>query len=128
VELRGEGAKDLGHHDVVQSSPIDGWIGDVGDDVAVKGIVMKRKKHEVASLLVVGRRGLQNNHDHQSYVLEAGSLRMQVLSYSVFMPKPSTHCMCALDQLFHTYGPKAFIDNQMSRIKYIYYINNVSKD
>jgi hypothetical protein len=24
--------------------------------------------------------------------------------------------------------PKVFIDNQVSRIKYIYYINNVSKD
>jgi hypothetical protein len=24
--------------------------------------------------------------------------------------------------------PKVFTDNQMSRIKYIYYINNVSKD
>jgi hypothetical protein len=31
------------------------------------------------------------------------------------------------DQLFHTYGPKVFIDNQMSRIKYNYYINIVSK-
>jgi hypothetical protein len=32
------------------------------------------------------------------------------------------------DQLFHTYGPKVFTDNQMSRIKYNYYINIVSKD
>jgi hypothetical protein len=32
------------------------------------------------------------------------------------------------DQLFHTYGPKMLTGNQMSRIKYIYYINNVSKD
>jgi hypothetical protein len=32
------------------------------------------------------------------------------------------------DQLFHTYRPKVFIDNQMSRINYNYYINNVSKD
>jgi hypothetical protein len=32
------------------------------------------------------------------------------------------------DQLFHTYGPKVFTDNQMSRIKNNYYINNVSKD
>jgi hypothetical protein len=37
-------------------------------------------------------------------------------------------CM-SQDQLFHTYGPKGFTDNQMSRIKYdYYYINNVSKD
>jgi hypothetical protein len=32
------------------------------------------------------------------------------------------------DQLFHTYGPKVLTDNQMSRIKYNYYISNVSKD
>jgi hypothetical protein len=30
------------------------------------------------------------------------------------------------DQLFHTYGPKVFTDNQMSRIKYNYYISIVS--
>jgi hypothetical protein len=36
-------------------------------------------------------------------------------------------CM-TYDQLFHTYGPKVFTDNQMSQIKYNYYINNVSKD
>jgi hypothetical protein len=39
---------------------------------------MKREKHEVAPLLVVGRRGFQNDHDHRSYVLLVGSLRMQV--------------------------------------------------
>jgi hypothetical protein len=50
------------------------------------------------------------------------------LSYPIFLPKLSTHHMYALDQLFHTYGPKVFTDNQMSWIKYIYYINNVSKD
>jgi hypothetical protein len=32
------------------------------------------------------------------------------------------------DQWFHTYNPKVFSDNQMSRIKYNYYISNVSKD
>jgi hypothetical protein len=30
------------------------------------------------SLLVVGRRGIQNDHDHRSYVLETDSLHMQV--------------------------------------------------
>jgi hypothetical protein len=53
VELRGEGAEDSGHHDVVQSSPIDGLIGDVGEDMAVEGIVMKREKHEVVPPLIV---------------------------------------------------------------------------
>jgi hypothetical protein len=51
-----------------------------------------------------------------------------LLSYPVFMLKPSTHRMYAQDQLFHTYGQKVLIDNQMSQIKYIYYIDNVSKD
>jgi hypothetical protein len=31
------------------------------------------------------------------------------------------------DQLVHTYDQKVFLDNQISRIKYDYYINNVSK-
>jgi hypothetical protein len=51
-----------------------------------------------------------------------------LLAYLVFMPKPSTHRMYVQDQLFHTYGLKVFTDSQMSQIKYIYYINNVSKD
>jgi hypothetical protein len=51
-----------------------------------------------------------------------------IVSYLVFVPKPSTYRMYAQDQLFHIYGPKVFTDSQMSRIKYIYYINNVSKD
>jgi hypothetical protein len=40
----------------------------------------------------------------------------------------STHRMCAQDHLFHTHGHKMFTDSQMSRIKYIYYTNNVFKD
>jgi hypothetical protein len=35
--------------------------------------------------------------------------------------------MYAQDQSFHTYEQKVFIDNQVSLIKYIYYIDNVSK-
>jgi hypothetical protein len=54
VKLRGKGAKDLGHRDVVQSSPIDGRICNVGEDVVIEGVAMKCEKHEVASLLVVG--------------------------------------------------------------------------
>jgi hypothetical protein len=46
----------------------------------------------------------------------------------VFMPKPSTHRMSAQDHLFHTHGPKVFTLSKMSQIKYIYYINNVSKN
>jgi hypothetical protein len=54
VELEGEGAEDPGHHDIVQSSPIDGQIGDVGEDVVVKGVAMKSEKHEFTPLLFVG--------------------------------------------------------------------------
>jgi hypothetical protein len=50
-----------------------------------------------------------------------------VLLYPVFKPKPSTHHMCAHDHLFHTHRPKVFIDNQMSRIEYIYYIDIVNQ-
>jgi hypothetical protein len=78
VELRGEGAEDLCHHDAVQSSPIDGWIDDVGEDVVVEGVAMKREKHEIAPPLVVGWCGFQNDRDHRSYILETGSLRVQV--------------------------------------------------
>jgi hypothetical protein len=73
VEFRGEGAKDRYHHNVVQPSPIDGWINDVGEDVVIQGI---STKHEVMLPLVVGRRGFQNDRDHWSYVLDAGSLRV----------------------------------------------------
>jgi hypothetical protein len=45
-----------------------------------------------------------------------------------FMPKSSTHRMYDQDQLFHTYEQKVLTDNQMSQIKYNYYIDNVSKD
>jgi hypothetical protein len=50
---QGEGAEDSGHHDVVLSSPIDGLIGDVGEDMAAEGVVMKREKHEVVPPLIV---------------------------------------------------------------------------
>jgi hypothetical protein len=80
MELRGEGVEDPSHHDVVQSSPIDRWIGDVRENVVVEGVATKREKHKVAQPLVVGRRGFQNDCEHRSYVLEAGSLHMQVHS------------------------------------------------
>jgi hypothetical protein len=54
VELRGEGDEDLGHHDAVQSSPIDRRIGIVREDVVVKDIVTKHEKHEIAPPLIVG--------------------------------------------------------------------------
>jgi hypothetical protein len=54
VEFRGEGAEDPCHHDAVQSRPIDGWIGDIREDMVVQGIAMKCEKHKVVPLLVVG--------------------------------------------------------------------------
>jgi hypothetical protein len=78
VELGGQGAEDPCHHDAVQSSPIDERISDIGEDVVVEGVATKREKHEVATPLVVGRRWFQDDRDHRSYILETGSLRVQV--------------------------------------------------
>jgi hypothetical protein len=52
-----------------------------------------------------------------------------LLSYLVFMPKPSTHRMHDPGSIATHIQPEVFIDNQMSQIKYnYYYINSVSKD
>jgi hypothetical protein len=50
------------------------------------------------------------------------------VSYPVFMPKPSTHRMHDPGSIVPYIQPKVSTDNQMSRIKYNYYISNVSKD
>jgi hypothetical protein len=42
---------------MLQSSPIDEWIGDIGEDVVVEGVATKHEKHEVVPPLVFGRRG-----------------------------------------------------------------------
>jgi hypothetical protein len=51
-----------------------------------------------------------------------------LLSYPIFMPKPSTHRMHDLGSIVPHIRPKVFTYNQMSQIKYNYYINSVSKD
>jgi hypothetical protein len=51
-----------------------------------------------------------------------------LLSYPVFMSKPSTHRMHDPGSIVPHIRPKMFTGNQMSGIKYNYYINNVSKD
>jgi hypothetical protein len=53
--------------------------------------------------------------------------QMRNLSYLVFMPKPSTHCMLDPGSIVPHIRSKVITDNQMSRIRYNYYINNVSK-
>jgi hypothetical protein len=50
------------------------------------------------------------------------------MSCLVFIPKPSTHHMHDLGSIVPHIRPKVLTDNQMSRIKYNYYINSVSKD
>jgi hypothetical protein len=50
------------------------------------------------------------------------------VSYLVFMLKLSTHRMHDLRLIVPHIRSKVFTDNQMSWIKYNYYINNVSKD
>jgi hypothetical protein len=44
------------------------------------------------------------------------------------MPKPSTHRMHHPGSVVPHIQPKVFTDNQMSRIRYNYYISSVSKD
>jgi hypothetical protein len=48
--------------------------------------------------------------------------------YPIFMSKPSTHRMYDPGSVVPHIRPKVFTDNQISQIKYNYYINNVSKD
>jgi hypothetical protein len=64
VELGGEGDEDPDHHNVVQSSLIDGRIGDIGEDVVVKGVATKCEKYEVVPPHVIGRRGFHNDRNH----------------------------------------------------------------
>jgi hypothetical protein len=52
-----------------------------------------------------------------------------LLSYPVFLPKPSTHRMHDPGSIIPHIRPKVFTDNQMPRINYnYYYINSISKD
>jgi hypothetical protein len=48
------------------------------------------------------------------------------VSYPVFLPKPSSHHMHDPGSIVPHIQPKVFTDNQMSRIKYNYYINILS--
>jgi hypothetical protein len=50
------------------------------------------------------------------------------VSYLVFMPKLSTHCTHDTGSIVPHIWPKVFTDDHMSRIKYNYYISNVSND
>jgi hypothetical protein len=50
------------------------------------------------------------------------------VSYLVFMPKLSTHRMHDTGSIVPHIWPKVFTDDHMSRIKYNYYISNVSND
>jgi hypothetical protein len=60
---------------------------------------------------------------------KTGSCGLMILSYPVFIIKPSTHHMHNPGSIVSHIRPKVFTDNQMSRIKYnCYYINSVSKD
>jgi hypothetical protein len=57
-----------------------------------------------------------------------GSSCLEKLSHPVFMPKPCTHRMHDPVSIVPHIRPKVFIANQISRIKYNYYISSVSKD
>jgi hypothetical protein len=68
--------------------------------------------------------------DNQSMITIVGNAKenAKFLSYPVFMPKPSTHRINDPRSIVPYIWPKVFTDNHMSRIKYNYYISNVSKD
>jgi hypothetical protein len=51
-----------------------------------------------------------------------------LVSYPVFRLKLSTHRIHDPGSIVSHIRPKVFTDIQISRIKYNYYINNVSKD
>jgi hypothetical protein len=51
-----------------------------------------------------------------------------LLSYPIFMSKPSTHRMHDPGSIVSHIQPQVFRDNQMSQIEYNYYIECVSKD
>jgi hypothetical protein len=59
IEFGGEGVEDSCHHDVVQSSPINGRISNIREDVIIQGIAVKCEKHEVTPPLVVGDEGFR---------------------------------------------------------------------
>jgi hypothetical protein len=54
--------------------------------------------------------------------------KTNALSYRFLCQNQVLTVYMTQDQLFHIYDPKVFTDNQMSQIKYNYYISNVSKD
>jgi hypothetical protein len=51
-----------------------------------------------------------------------------LMSYPVFMPKPSTHRMHDQGSIVPHIRPKVFTYNQMSQPKYNYYISKVSEN
>jgi hypothetical protein len=56
------------------------------------------------------------------------TISLEHVSYPFFIPKSSTHRTHDLGSIVPHIRLKVFTDNQMSRIKYNYYISNVSKD
>jgi hypothetical protein len=67
------------------------------------------------------------SHDDAGFV-SLDFVDLVEVSYPVFMPTPSTHRMRDPGSIAPHIRPKVFTDNQMSRIKYNYNINSVSKD
>jgi hypothetical protein len=55
-------------------------------------------------------------------MMSRSSFQHGIMSYPVFMPKPSTHHMHDPGSIVPHIRPKLFTDNQMSQIKYNYYI------
>jgi hypothetical protein len=72
---------------------------------------------------------LRNDSSIEASIPMVDMALVPLLSYPVFMPKPSTHSMHDPGSIVPHIRPKVFTDHQMSQIKYdYYYINSVSKD
>jgi hypothetical protein len=75
-----------------------------------------------------GRRVENEMRDNYRFILLVRESHFRSVSYLIFMPRPCTHRMHDPGSIVPHIWQKVFTDNQMSRIKYNYYINSVSKD
>jgi hypothetical protein len=81
----------------------------------MKSSILQKKENEIYKLLgeILSKERKKGDH---------------IFVIPGFMPKPCTHRMYDPGSIVPHIRPKVFTDNQLSRIKYIYYIINVLKD
>jgi hypothetical protein len=110
---------------LVTNIPLEGVVlvgelgrgGGFGSVACLRGIVRDSMNYHPPDTL--------EGHSRTSVPL---GLRGSLLSYPIFMPKSCTRHMHDLGSILPPIWPKVFTDKQMSQIRCIYYIDNVSKD